>query len=133
MTKTRRFNFRCEDSFLAEIDDWRAKQRPVPSQSEAIRLLARRGAALENYLAVILKNSLRDLISAGVFSDPAEPEIYTRFQSVVAQSLDHAARLHQLDRETRSEPPSDDANDHNEALEKLVQDKFAPKLRQYSR
>jgi hypothetical protein len=31
---------RCKDDFLREIDDWRSRQRPIPTRSEAIRQLA---------------------------------------------------------------------------------------------
>jgi hypothetical protein len=34
---------RCKESFLKEIDDWRSRQRPIPTRSEAIRQLAALG------------------------------------------------------------------------------------------
>jgi hypothetical protein len=33
------FQMRVASSFLAKVDDWRVKLRPVPSRSEAVRML----------------------------------------------------------------------------------------------
>jgi len=41
----RPFQMRVSEEFLAAIDDWRTKQRPVPSRSEAIRQLVEAGIA----------------------------------------------------------------------------------------
>jgi metal-responsive CopG/Arc/MetJ family transcriptional regulator len=37
--KPHQLQLRCSDEYLASIDEWRAKQRPIPSRSEAIRQL----------------------------------------------------------------------------------------------
>jgi len=37
--KLRTFQMRTTDQFLAELDDWRASQRPVLSRAEAIHRL----------------------------------------------------------------------------------------------
>lgn len=39
-TEPQRLNMVAPPSWFERIDDWRAKQRPVPSVSEAIRRLA---------------------------------------------------------------------------------------------
>jgi hypothetical protein len=90
--KTRRLEIRCSEEFLAGIDDWRASQRPVPSLAAAIRKLALRGAAVDEYLHVILKTSVEDLIRSGLFESEMVPETYARWKRVVAQSLDQAAK-----------------------------------------
>lgn len=131
MAHRRRFNFRCDQSFLDAIDDWRTTQRPVPSQSEAIRMLALRGATLDSHLSVILENSLSDLISAGVFAGEPGPEIYERFQNVVTMSLDQIALMQQQDRQTAAGEPTSDAL--HAAPEKHSQDRDGPTSRRYSR
>lgn len=37
--QTERLQMRVAPSFLAKVDEWRASQRPLPSRSEAIRML----------------------------------------------------------------------------------------------
>jgi Ribbon-helix-helix protein, copG family len=37
--KPNQIQLRCSDEYLHAIDEWRAKQRPIPSRSEAIRQL----------------------------------------------------------------------------------------------
>lgn len=37
--QTERLQMRVSPSFLEKVDEWRAGQRPLPSRSEAIRLL----------------------------------------------------------------------------------------------
>jgi hypothetical protein len=37
--KPNQIQLRCSDEYLQSIDEWRAKQRPIPSRSEAIRQL----------------------------------------------------------------------------------------------
>jgi hypothetical protein len=37
--KSHQMQMRVDEQFLAAIDDWRAAERPVPSRSEAVRLL----------------------------------------------------------------------------------------------
>jgi hypothetical protein len=129
MAQNKRFNFRCDQAFLDAIDNWRVKQRPIPSQSEAIRILALRGTALDNYFPTILQKSLEELIPAGFFSNGADQEIYERLHSVLTLTLDKVAAL-----ENRADQSLEsDRHVGHEAREKPSRDKFAPKLRQYSR
>ena len=37
--KTERMFMRIEPELLARVDEWRARQRPIPSRSEAVRRL----------------------------------------------------------------------------------------------
>jgi hypothetical protein len=37
--KPHQIQLRCSDEYLRAIDEWRAKLRPIPSRSEAIRQL----------------------------------------------------------------------------------------------
>jgi metal-responsive CopG/Arc/MetJ family transcriptional regulator len=37
--KPNQIQLRCSDEYLQALDEWRAKQRPIPSRSEAIRQL----------------------------------------------------------------------------------------------
>ena len=126
------FNFRYDDAFMEVIEEWRAQQRPVLSKAEAIRRLAMRGAALDNYLALILEKTITDLSSAG-YVLKKDPETYERFQQVVIDSLDQAARLdlqQAQDRETDSKAPFQALQ---ESLETRAQDSTGPKRRRYSR
>ena len=43
--KTERVEMRLDTSFLKTVDNWRRKQRDLPSRAEAIRRLAERGLA----------------------------------------------------------------------------------------
>jgi hypothetical protein len=43
--QTERLDMRVERRFLASIDDWRARQRPILTRSEAIRALVFRALA----------------------------------------------------------------------------------------
>ena len=43
--KTERVEIRLDRSFLKTVDNWRRKQRDIPSRAEAIRRLAERGLA----------------------------------------------------------------------------------------
>jgi|GEM_PF-2304499 len=134
MGKTQRFNMRCDSDFLAEIDDWRRKQHPIPSRSEAIRILTLRSSALDRYLAPILKSSMNDLISVGAVNADADLEIYKRFQNVVLKAADLAASLDQERRQKNKEPDlSDDDSSAGKTLEKLFEDKFATKSQRYSK
>jgi hypothetical protein len=42
-----RLQIRYDDAWLARVEDWRAKQRPIPSLSEAIRTLTDMGIETE--------------------------------------------------------------------------------------
>jgi hypothetical protein len=44
---TENFHMRVDEDFFVPIDAWRAKQRPIPSRSEAIRLLIDKALAAE--------------------------------------------------------------------------------------
>ncbi len=133
MRHSRRFNFRCDQAFLDAVDRWRAKQPRIPSQSEAIRVLAQRGAAFDNYFPTILKNSIFELISAGFFSESPEPEIYERFHAVVTASLDKAADLEKIPRQTRDSSKNAPGDAGHAAPETPAQDISAPKMQRYSR
>jgi hypothetical protein len=37
--KDKAFQMRVDESFTRMVDDWRGKQRPIPSRSEAVRQL----------------------------------------------------------------------------------------------
>ena len=126
------FNFRYDDAFMAVIEDWRAQQRPVPSKAEAIRRLVLRGAALDNYLALILENSITDLVSAGYVAKK-DPEIYKRFQQVVVDSLDQAARVDLQRAQDQKETPKTPVRALQESPETPAQDNIAPKQQRYSR
>lgn len=43
MAKDDRIGMRTDSEFVSEVDEWRGKQRPIPSRAEAIRLLVRLG------------------------------------------------------------------------------------------
>lgn len=45
VTQDRLFQMRVNDEFLAIVDEWRAKQRPILSRSEAIRRLVEQALA----------------------------------------------------------------------------------------
>ena len=45
--KREQFNMRVKPEFMAAIDDWRSRQRPIPSVSEAIVTLCLRAIAAE--------------------------------------------------------------------------------------
>jgi hypothetical protein len=38
--KPHQIQLRCNSEFIHQLDEWRAKQRPIPSRSEAIRQTA---------------------------------------------------------------------------------------------
>jgi len=38
---------RCKQPLLDDVDDWRSRQRPIPSRAEAIRQLTALGLAAE--------------------------------------------------------------------------------------
>lgn len=126
------FNFRYDDAFMAVIEEWRAQQRPVPSKAETIRRLVLRGAALDNYLALILENSISELVSAG-YGSTKNPEIYKRFQQVVIDSLDQASRLDLQQAQDRDEDQKNPSQTLLESLEKRAQGSSGPKQRRYSR
>lgn len=75
------------------LDGWRAMQRPIPSQSEAIRNLVLRSIASDAYLAEVLKSSITELISAGVVFDRNSPETYRRLKEVILHCLDDAGQV----------------------------------------
>lgn len=106
---------RCTERFLADLDEWRATLRPIPSRSEAIRRAAMRGAALDRFLPVILRESARELVNAGVVCATTEPETYVRWSRVLIQSLDHAAA---------------EGGAPDQAQETLAPDTAAPRRRQ---
>ncbi len=127
------FNFRYDDAFMAVIEDWRAQQRPVPSKAEAIRRLVSRGAALDNYLELILEKSITDLVSRGYVAKK-DPETYRRLKQVVMDSLDQAARVDlQRAQDHQKETPKTPVRALRESLETPAQDSTAPKQRRYSR
>lgn len=45
---TERFQLVAPASWFERIDEWRASQRPIPSKSEAIRLLVEKALAAKN-------------------------------------------------------------------------------------
>jgi hypothetical protein len=45
--KRSQFNMRVKPEFMEEIENWRAKQRPIPSASEAIVTLCMRAIRAE--------------------------------------------------------------------------------------
>ena len=45
--KTEQFHMMADLAFLSSIDEWRAQQRPILTRSEAIRVLALKGIALD--------------------------------------------------------------------------------------
>ncbi len=126
------FNFRYDDAFMAVIEEWRAQQRPVPSKAEAIRRLVLRGAALDNYLALILENSISDLVSAG-YGATKNPEIYKRFQQVVIDSLDQAARVDLQQAQDLDADRKNPVRALQESPETPAQGNTGPKQRRYSR
>ena len=44
-----RINVIATEELLAEVEEWRSKQRPIPNKSEAARLLIERGLAAERH------------------------------------------------------------------------------------
>ena len=74
-----------------------------------------RGAALDRFLPVILRESARELVNAGVVCATTEPETYVRWSRVLIQSLDHAAA---------------EGGAPDQAQETLAPDTAAPKRRQ---
>lgn len=126
------FNFRYDDAFMGVIEDWRAQQRPVPSKAEAIRRLVSRGAALDNYLELILEKSITDLVSHGYVAKK-DPETYKRLKQVVIDSLDQAARVDLQQVQDQKETPKTPVRALRESPETPAQDSTAPKQRRYSR
>ena len=126
------FNFRYDDAFMAVIEDWRAQQRPVPSKAEAIRRLVSRGAALDNYLELILENSITDLVSRG-YVVKKDPETYKRLKQVVIDSLDQAARVDLQQAQDQTETPKTPVRVLQESPETPALDNTAPKQQRYSR
>ena len=49
------FQMRASDGWLAELDDWRAQQRPVLSRAESIRRLTALGIGAEPILRDLLR------------------------------------------------------------------------------
>ena len=49
--KRSQFNMRVKPEFMEEIENWRAKQRPIPSASEAIVTLCMRAIRAESRTA----------------------------------------------------------------------------------
>jgi len=45
--KTEQFHMMADLAFLSSIDEWRAKQRPILTRSEAIRVLVLKGISLD--------------------------------------------------------------------------------------
>ena len=43
-----RFTMRVDRGFMRALDEWRARQRPIPSRSEALRRLAIRAIRANN-------------------------------------------------------------------------------------
>lgn len=105
--KDRVLQVRCNEAFLANLDEWRATQRPIPSRSEAIRRFAQRGAALDRFLPVILRESAAELLNAGVVSPASAAEIYARWSEVLVQSLDHVATATGAPDQARETPAPD--------------------------
>jgi len=99
--KNHRFSIRHDGAFMADIEGWRSKQRPIPSRAEAMRLLVYRGLAVEDYLGVVLRQSANSLAEAGVIGPEAKPEIYERFQRFIVSNLDLAARLRRFPKEAQ--------------------------------
>jgi hypothetical protein len=48
MKKSERFELRADDQFLRLVEDWRRTQPVIPSVSEAIRSLVRKGIEAES-------------------------------------------------------------------------------------
>ena len=44
-----RINVIATEDLLAEVEEWRSKQRPIPNKSEAARMLIERGLAAEKW------------------------------------------------------------------------------------
>ena len=47
MDEPPRLQMKMDNEFFAAVQDWQAKQRPIPSLSEAIRALVMRGLRSE--------------------------------------------------------------------------------------
>lgn len=129
----RRFELRCDDAFLAAIDDWRGRQRPILSQAAAIRLLALRGAAADQFLEVVLRET--DAALSRMTDHDAEiiAEKYERWKDVVVQSLDHAAQADLPSRSSAAAPVAAAAPGPSAAPERRDQDTFAPRRRRVTR
>ena len=106
---------RCDETFLEMVDRWRVAQGEFPPpRSVAIRTLAARGAAMDSYLALVLRHCLVELAENGLVSKDTSDEFFKRLQRLIVSSLDLSAAL------------KDSTADHrDEAFARAVRECFA--------
>lgn len=96
----RKLDIRVSEELIATLDNWRARQRPAPSRSEAARRLIKRGAAFDTELAEALKTAINQLISESLLPPDPDRSLYGRLERLVRPRLDPEA-LDALQRQGR--------------------------------
>lgn len=72
-----------------------------------MRRLAKRGAALDEFLPVILRQSVAELLNAGVVSPTSDAQVYARWSEALTQTLDRVAGAAASDDVTQETPVLD--------------------------
>lgn len=99
----RKIALRVSEELLASLDNWRARQRPVPNRSRAARLLIERGVSVDIAVAAALKAAVNQLIAEGLLSRDLDRKAYRRLAHLARPTLDSAA-LDALQRRGRRRP-----------------------------
>ena len=94
---------RLPEDLIASLDNWRSRERPVPTRSGAIRSLMERGLAHEVTLAVALKDAVNQLIVEGLLPLELDRSVSRRLAHLVQRRLDPTA-LDALQRRGRQLP-----------------------------
>lgn len=82
---------RMPDDLLASLDNWRARERPVPTRSEAARRLLERGLAHDVAVAAALRAAVNQLISEGLLPQEHDRSVHRRLAHLARSRLDPKA------------------------------------------